>query len=183
MYNKYSEGKKIYLREVRESDVNDEYYNWINDPEINQFLETRFFPRSKNDILSYVRKMDCNPGEIFFAICIKENDKHIGNIKLGPINWIHRKGDISLVIGNKEYWGKGIAAEAIGLVVDFAFNVLNLHKLCAGYYESNIGSAKAFAKCGFTEEGSYRQEYFFNGNFIDVIRTGLINRNYSLIER
>ena len=180
MYNKYSEGKIIYLREVRESDVNDEYYSWLNDPEINQFLETRFFPRSKNDILSYVRKMDGNPDEIFFAICIKENDKHIGNIKLGPINWIHRKGDISLVIGNKDYWGRGIAAEAIGLVIDFAFKVLNLHKLCAGYYESNIGSAKAFAKCGFIEEGRYRQEYFLNGDFTDVIRTGLINSDYSL---
>lgn len=183
MYNKYSEGKIIYLREVRESDVNDEYYNWLNDPEINQFLETRFYPRSKNDILNYVRKMDGNPDEIFFAIYFKENDKHIGNIKLGPINWIHRRGDISLVIGNKEYWGKGFATEAIGLVIDFAFNVLNLHKLCAGYYESNIGSAKAFAKCGFTLEGRYPKHSFLNGEFVTGIRTGLINKNYLSTEK
>ena len=179
MYNKYLEGIRIYLREVRESDVNDEYYRWINDPEVNRFLESRFYPQSKNDILNYVKKMESNPDEVFFAICIKDNDKHIGNIKLGPINWIHRKGDISLVIGKKEFWGKGIATEAIRLVVNFAFNLLNLHKLCAGYYDSNIGSAKAFSKCGFEEEGSYTQECFLNGVFVNSIRTGLINRNFT----
>ncbi|HEY5122999.1 MAG TPA: GNAT family protein, partial [Ignavibacteria bacterium] len=98
-------------------------------------------------------------------------------IKLGPINWIHRAGDISLLIGDKNYWGKGLATEAIKILVDFAFNVLNLHKVYAGYYESNAGSAKAFGKCGFEVEGKYREGYFLNGEFIDVIRTGLINKN------
>lgn len=149
MYNHYLESDKIYLREVRESDVTDDYYNWLNDPEINQYLETRFYPRSKNDILDFVKKMDGNSNEILFAICIKENDKHIGNIKLGPINWVHRKGDLSFLIGDKNYWGKGIASEAIGLVVEFAFNILGLHKVIAGYYEKNIGSMKALNKNGF----------------------------------
>ena len=49
----------------------------------------------------------------FLPFAIKTTDKHIGNIKLGPINWIHRYGDISLLIGDKDYWGKGIATEAI----------------------------------------------------------------------
>jgi len=175
MYNKYLERNNFYLREVRESDVNDEYYNWLNDPEINQFLETRFFPRSKNDILKFIQKMDGNPNEILFAICIKENDKHIGNIKLGPINWYHRKADVSLLIGDKNYWGKGIATDAIKLIIKLAFDVLNLHKLVAGYYENNVGSAKAFEKCGFIVEGNFKEEYFCNGGYQNIIRTGLIN--------
>ena len=178
MYNKYIESDKIFLREVRESDVTDEYYNWINDPGINQFLETRFFPRSKENILEFIKKMDGNPDEILFAICDKENKKHLGNIKLGPINWIHRKGDISLLIGDKSYWGKGIATESINLVVNFAFKSLNLHKVCAGYYDSNTGSAKAFEKCGFKVEGKYKEEYFVNGKYEDIIKIGLINNRF-----
>jgi RimJ/RimL family protein N-acetyltransferase len=80
MNNKFLTGEKIYLREVREEDVNDEYYKWINDPDMNQFLETRFLPRSKKDIINHVSRLDGNPNEIFFAICDKNNDKHIGNI-------------------------------------------------------------------------------------------------------
>lgn len=179
MHKKFLESEKIYLREVRESDVTDEYYEWINDPEINQFLETRFYPRSKNDILNFVKKMDGNPNEILFAICAKKNDKHIGNIKLGPINWIHRKADISLLIGDKNYWGKGIATEAIRLVIDFAFKTLNLNKVCAGYYESNTGSAKAFTKIGFKEEGRYLNEYFLNSNFVDIVRVGLLQKDHN----
>jgi len=181
MYYKYLEGEKIYLREVRDSDVNEDYYNWLNDPEIYQFLETRFFPRSQNDILNYVRKLAANPNEIFFAICDKGTEKLIGNIKLGPINWVHRKGDISLLIGNKEYWGKGIGTEAIGLVTKFAFETLNLNKVCAGYYESNIGSEKACKKLGFIDEGIYRKEYFLNGKYVNIIRVGLLRMEWEEI--
>lgn len=176
MYNKFLAGEKIYLREVREDDVNSEYYSWINDPEINQYLETRFLPRSKKDILNHVNKLDANPNEIFFAICDIKNDKHIGNIKLGPINWYHRKGDISLLIGNREYWGKGVATEAIKLVIKFGFDTLNLHKLNAGYYEQNIGSARAFEKCGFVVEGRFKDDVFLDGKYWDSIRVGLVKK-------
>lgn len=179
MYNKFIEGEKIYLREVRESDVTDEYCAWINDPEINQYLETRFYPRSRNDILNFVQKKDANPNEILFAICHKKNDTHIGNIKLGPINWIHRKGDVSLLIGDKNYWGQGIATEAIRLVVEFAFFTINLNKVNAGYYSENKGSVKAFEKCGFKVEGSFEEECFSHGKYINTVRTGLLKKNYS----
>ena len=178
MYKKYLEGENIFLREVRESDVTDEYYNWLNDPDVNKYLETRFIPHSKNDILNFVKKMDGNNNEILFAICEKETEKHIGNIKLGPINWIHRKADISFLIGNKAYWNKGIASEAIKLVLRYGFYTLNLHKICAGYYKHNIGSAKALKKCGFIEEGVLREEYYYNGEYVDAIRVGILKKDY-----
>lgn len=55
------------------------------------------------NIIKYVKYLNGKTDEIFFPICIKENDKHIGNMKIGPMNWIHRFADISLVIGEKEY--------------------------------------------------------------------------------
>jgi len=183
MYNKFLSSEKIYLRGVMEDDVNDEYYSWINDPEINQFLETRFLPRSQKDILSHVNKLDGNPNEIFFAICDIKNDKHIGNIKLGPINWYHRKGDISLLIGDKNYWGRGVATEAIHLVVEFGFKTLNLHKLNAGYYENNIGSAKAFEKCGFKVEGHFKDEYYCDGKYINGVRIGLLKKEFLNVDK
>lgn len=173
IFHPFIEGKQIYLREVRISDVNENYYRWLNDSEVNRYLETRYIPRSIQNIREFVEKMDGNPDEIFLAICLKENDLHIGNIKLGPINWIHRFADISLLIGEKAYWGKGIATEAIMAVTRFAFDVLNLNKLQAGCYSKNIGSAKAFIKTGFTQEGVLKNHWIVSGEYQDEIILGL----------
>lgn len=177
-YQNYLEGSSIYLREVNENDVTEEYYNWLNDKEVNQFLETRYHPQSKANILNFVKKMDGQQNEIFLAICDKLTHKHIGNIKLGPINWIHRFGDISLLIGDKEYWGKGIATEAIRLMTEFGFNTLNLHKIKAGCYEKNIGSLKAFLKVGFTQEGILKKQWIVNGSFQNSIILGICYEDY-----
>jgi [ribosomal protein S5]-alanine N-acetyltransferase len=100
---------------------------------------------------------------------LKETQTHIGNIKIGSINWQHRYGDVGLLIGDKNSWGKGIAAEAISLVTQYAFEELNLHKLTAGMYEQNIGSYKAFIKAGYQEVGRFKQHYFSHGEYVDGI--------------
>ena len=177
-YGKFISGDRIYLREVRLSDVNEQYYNWLNDPEINQYLETKFVPRSLENIAEFVKSMDGNQNEPFFAICLKEDDRHVGNIKIGPINWLHRSGDISLFIGDKRLWGKGVATEAIGLVTDFGFRVLNLNKIKAGCYGGNLGSAKAFEKCGFVREGLLREQFISHGEKVDMIIMGITATDY-----
>lgn len=173
VFSPFIDGKQIYLRDVRISDVNENYQKWMNDPAVNQYLETRYVPQSQENIRRYVEKMDGNPDEIFLAICLKESDQHIGNIKLGPINWIHRFADISLLIGEKSIWGQGIATEAIRLLSRFAFGVLNLHKLRSGCYENNKGSARAFLKVGFVEEGALRKQWLVDGKYQDEIVFGL----------
>jgi RimJ/RimL family protein N-acetyltransferase len=169
-------GKKINLREVRESDVNQNYYSWLNDMEVNQYLESRFFPNSIDSIKNFVSSLNGSNSSTLFAIIENETHSHVGNIKLGPINWIHRLGDIGLLIG-KENWGKGYATEAIGLVVNYAFTDLNLHKVTAGAYSDNLGSIRAFEKNGFFVEGQKKEHAFYKGKYSDVVLLGIINKN------
>jgi [ribosomal protein S5]-alanine N-acetyltransferase len=171
-------GKRIYLREVRETDANDDYYRWLNDPEVNQYLETRYIVQSKELIKKYIQDKQSSLDEPFFAICLIDNDRHIGNIKLGPINWIHRKADVSLFIGTKDLWGKGYASEAISLISDYAFNILGLNKLKAGAYAENTGSIKAFEKCGFKKEGVFKDDVLFEGELLDSVILGLTIHSY-----
>lgn len=174
-YGKYLEGERIYLREVRPSDVNENYYRWMNDPEITQYLESRFYPNALESIQDFVKGKLGDRESAFFAIVLKDSDRHIGNIKIGPVNWIHRIADIGLMIGDKASWGKGYATEAIRLVTEYGFKTLNLHKITASCYASNQGSAKAFVKVGFFEEGVRKSHSFSYGKYEDVILLGIIN--------
>jgi [ribosomal protein S5]-alanine N-acetyltransferase len=166
-YNHFIDGERIILRDVKTSDVNQDYCNWMNDPEVNQYLETRHSVQTLDSIMEYVKRLEGNKDEIFFAICLKEDGKHIGNIKIGPINHIHKYADVSLVIGDKNQWGKGFATEAIKLITNYAFQVLNLNKLRAGCYEQNEGSKKAFEKAGYTVEAIFKNQYLYKGKYIN----------------
>ena len=174
-YQKYLEGERIYLREVRPSDANENYYRWMNDPEITRYLESRFYPNALENIQDYVKSKLGDRESVLFAIVLKGSDHHIGNIKIGPINWIHRLADIGLVIGEKDCWGKGYATEAISLVIKYAFETLNLHKLTASCYDVNQGSAKAFLKAGFFYEGTRKKHSYCAAKYVDMILLGILH--------
>ncbi len=174
------EGKIIILRELALTEINTNYLRWMNDKEVNRYLESRFKKWTIKDLLAYVKNIKKNTNCIFFAILLKEKQKHIGNIKIGPINEIHKFAEIGILIGEKSERGKGIASQAIKLVIDYAFHVLKLHKLTAGVYANNIASIKSFQKCGFEIEGIRKKHYRINKNkFTDGIILGLLNKNIS----
>lgn len=162
----------MYLRELRPSDVKEHYCRWMNDQEVVQYLESRFSPHSIESLREYVSQKASSTDEMLFAIVLKADERHIGNIKLGPIDWIHRSAQTGIIIGEKDQWGQGYATEAILAISRFAFSALNLRKLSAGCYEPNRGSVKAFERAGFVQEGILRAHYFCNGNYVDGILFG-----------
>ncbi|MCB9233665.1 MAG: GNAT family N-acetyltransferase [Bacteroidia bacterium] len=171
----YLAGERLYLRELRPEDAAGNYLAWMNDPEITQFLESRFRSYTEQDLLDYIEVTSQDPNSYPMAICQSVDGRHVGNIKLGPVNTIHRHGDIGIIIGERDCWGKGYATEAIRLLVDFAFEELGLHKVTAGCYSDNPGSAKAFLKAGFVEEGVKKEQYLSNGVYVDGILLGMVN--------
>jgi RimJ/RimL family protein N-acetyltransferase len=168
-------GPRIYLRDVRPSDVGERYYRWMNDPEITQFLESRFLPNSMASLEAYVKGKQDDSSEIFLALLVKDGRQHIGNIKLGPIDWIHRIADIGILIGEKAFWGKGYATEAIQLITGYAFDTLNLHKVAAGCYTINPGAIRTFEKAGFEIEGVRKEHAFYKGVYTDLVLLGCLN--------
>ncbi|MFZ7133082.1 MAG: GNAT family N-acetyltransferase [Eubacteriales bacterium] len=161
-------GNKINLRKLTIVDATEEYLSWLNNYEVVKYTESRFFPQSIKEIERYIENCN-NFNNVTFAIIDNEQKTHIGNIKLGDINWIHRYADIGLIVGNSTFWGRGIATEAIGLVADYGFKQLNLRKIVAGVYSKNIASQKAFEKNGFSISYKEKEKYFFEGEYIDGI--------------
>ena len=171
------EGRRLYLRRLKVSDVSKRYVDWINSENINQFLESRFV---KHDIISlknYIKKMTKQPNVIFLAIILKKNSKHIGNIKLGPIDYNHNIADIGIMIGDKSSWGKGYATESINLITNLAFKQLHLHKVTAGAYENNVGSIKAFLNANFIKEGTRHKHLKHKNEYVGQVLMGKINES------
>ena len=164
---------RLLLRSIRPDDLNATYLEWLNDPVVNRHLETRFMPQTMESLTAYWESHRDDPACPWLAICLLNDQRHIGNIKLGPIQWLHRRADLSLFIGDCSCWGQGYASEAIALVRDWAFRELDLQKLNAGIYVGNIGSRRAFEKCGFELEGTLRQEVVSAGQRLNVWRLGL----------
>jgi len=173
-YHPFLEGERLYLREVRPADVNEAYYRWMNDPEVTRYLESRFYPNSMEQLREYVGAKLGDRQNVFLAIVLKDGDGHVGNIKIGPVDWIHRIGDIGLMIGEKSAWGLGYAREAIGLMTDYAFRVLNLHKVTASCYVDNQASQRAFERAGFEVEGVRKQHFYSEGRYVDIVLLGKV---------
>lgn len=168
-FGPFIDGPRLYLREVRPEDVNERYYAWMNDPDVTRFLESRFHPNSIESLRAYVDAKLRDRDNVFLAIVLKDGDRHIGNIKLGPIHWIHGLGEVGILIGEKDCWKRGYATEAIAALADYAFRRLNLRKLTAGCYGGNDGSVGAFLKAGFTQVGVRKRHFFCDGEYVDLI--------------
>lgn len=166
------ESSRLILRGLCQSDLTERYVNWLNDPDVNRFLETRFAPQTIDTIYQYWNDHHLDTASPWFAIINKSTSSHIGNIKVGPISLFHRRADISLFIGDKDSWGQGYATEAIKLIAKWSFTELDLIKLTAGAYSSNMASQKAFLKAGFTIEGIRSNELFTSGRRDSLILLG-----------
>ncbi|WP_194953337.1 GNAT family N-acetyltransferase [Sphingopyxis solisilvae] len=159
----------VRLAVLTPDDVGDAYVGWLNDPEVNRYLESRFAVHDRAAVAAYVKSMFASPVSLFLAIHSKALGRHVGNIKIGPIDRHHGLGEIGLMIGARDAWGRGIATHAIAAVAQIGFRDLGLRKLTAGCYADNRGSRIAFERAGFTVEGIRRAHFVSDGRFEDLV--------------
>lgn len=143
--------------------VSQAYIDWLADPEINRYLESRFTAHDRASTEAYVASMLESERSLMLGIRSAKLDRHVGNIKLGPIDSHHSLGEIGIMIGDREAWGRGIASQAIAMLSEIAKEQLGLRRLTAGCYESNIGSRRAFERAGFVVEGVRPAHFLLDG--------------------
>ncbi len=165
--------EQLSLRTLRATDASPDYLGWLSDPAINAYLEVRFNPpRSVSELATYIADTNASSHTLLLGIFLSDSERHIGNIKIGPIDWNHQVGDLGFLIGDRAHWGKGYASEAIALLSDYAFAHLGLVKLTAGCYADNQGSRRALQKAGFVEEGRLRSRLWLSGSRQDCVLLG-----------
>ncbi len=168
---------RLLLRTLTTEDVGERYLAWLRHPDVSRYLEIRFEPQTKEATTAYIQALNQSPDNLFLGIFLKDDETHIGNIKLGPIDPHHRRGDFAIVIGAREHWGKGYACEAIEALTAYAFDALELHKVTAGLYASNEGSRRAFLKAGWFEEGRRSRHWYSDGEWQDDVQLARIRED------
>jgi len=171
-------GKRIYLRQLRDEDAQGCYPAWFNDNGICRGNSHHIFPYSNEDALDYIKFSRQTKDDLILAIVTIKGDQHIGNIALQHIHPIYRSADLSIVIGEMTYWGKGYGTEAARLICDHAFLAMNLNRISCQTFENNHGMRKMATALGMKEEGLRRQAAFKEGKYIDVIEYGIIRDEY-----
>lgn len=170
-------GKRISLRPLTSRDLRGAYLEWLNDPDTTRFLETGRVPVTAKALEQTFARVSADPRIALFAI-LDRSRRHVGNIKLGPADPIHRHASLGILIGEPQARKQGYGLEAVELVVGYGFTQLNLRKITAGMYADHHASRRLFEKAGFKSEGRLRKHLFRDGTYHDKLLMGLLHEDY-----
>ncbi len=156
--------ERIYLRSFEIDDYKTSI-KWRKDDQIGDMLGgTKYFVSEAYE-KKWIENTIFNSKDVKLAVCLLENDKYIGNVYMTDINEINRSCHSHVLIGDKEYWGKGYAREALLKAARYMFYERNIHRIQANVLESNEQSLKMHKKCGYKVEGLLRGAVFKAGRY------------------
>jgi diamine N-acetyltransferase len=117
-----------------------------------------------------------NQTERRFIIANGDNEA-AGLVELVEINHLHRRCEFQIAV-HPTYEGRGYASRATRIAIDYAFKVLNIHKLYLHVDKDNVHAIGIYENCGFHPEGVLRDEFFVNGRYRDAVRMCLFQPDY-----
>lgn len=170
---------RVYLRALELDDVK-QLVKWRNDNDITSLLggNTQFVSSYReSEWLKSILLNDRN--DLRLAICLVENQLHIGNVNLTSINWINRTAEFSIFIGEKGFWGKGLASEATRQILEHGFFEMNLNRIYLYVLENNKDAINLYKKTGFVQEGLLRESVFKNKRMNNLILMSILKKEYN----
>lgn len=163
-------GEKVCLRAYKADDI-EIATKYVNDKELKKLLVTTIpFPMTSWEEEEWIKSQKSNnQGNYNFAIEDIETGKYIGGCGIQSVDWLARVAIVGIMIGNKDYWGKGYGTDAMKVLIDFIFNDMNINKIRLQTFSFNERAIKSYEKCGFKVEGVLKNEIFKEGKYYDEI--------------
>ena len=174
------ESERLLLRKYEMSDREDAY-QVISKREISDSMITIPHPYPKELVESWLIYLQSSfeGGTAYeFAVTTKTAESlYIGNCGLVTVRDEHRHAELGYLI-DPNYWNQGYATEACQAVLKFAFYELQLNRVYARVMKHNYSSCKVLEKLGFQLEGTARQEFIKDGNYVDIVYYALLAEDY-----
>ncbi len=163
-------GRRVQLRPFEEQDA-PVLADWINDPEVRQYLLARF-PKSIKDEREWISEMSSGSGvprDVVLGIELRKGRRLIGTIGLHLIDWTNRRAMTGMFLYPAAVRGKGYGTEAKNLMLDYAFGELGLYSLYALALAGNEASIRALRGQGYTQSGVQRRAILSRGKRVDLL--------------
>jgi RimJ/RimL family protein N-acetyltransferase len=174
--NVFLQGEKIILRAFEEGDerVVAQIENHPDSRETLFYALPTTIEQQKEKILNNIK----SPNNVLFTICRKEDNTPIGQTALFRIDWVGRMAIFYIGIAGRENWSKGYGSEATAIMVEFAFQTLNLNRIQLHVAVENQGAVKIYQRSGFQIEGTLREAMFHNGHYSDFYVMGILKNDW-----
>jgi RimJ/RimL family protein N-acetyltransferase len=163
---------ELHLKILKENDVSQSYVNWYSDDDVIRYSDNQYQIFTLDGQCLYVE--NCLKDSDIDLYGIFDENLHIGNIVVNGLNSVHKRAELTYVVGESSYWGRGVAYFAVSSLVEIARSKYALNKLYAGLVENNAGSKRVLEKNGFVLEGTRLQHLFYNGEYYNQLDYGLV---------
>jgi len=172
----------VVLRPFEPHDI-EHLYSFRNDWQVKQYLGGFSSGYSRPNLKEWIRFHQNRDDEVLWAIATKKGDRCIGHVGLYKIDSRVRKGEFAIIIGDVNWWGKGVGRSATVAMLDWGFHQLNLHKISLSVLASNKKAIRLYQHLGFRREGTLRDEQFRDRAYHDVVLMSLLDREWRLMAR
>jgi RimJ/RimL family protein N-acetyltransferase len=135
-------------------------------------------PQTEDDVSKWVENAQRNTNDYLFAVRPLAGEDLLGFVELDGIHWNRGVAWLSIAIGDRDNWGKGIGTEAMDLILRFAFSELNLHRVQLTVFEYNDRAIAVYERLGFQREGVYREALYRDNVRYDMYLYGLLRREW-----
>jgi RimJ/RimL family protein N-acetyltransferase len=150
---------------------------WLEDAEIRGLIG-EVAPMSKADSERFLEKVRADTGRAWFKVVVKENNKVIGEAGLLRMDRAWRTTDVSVIIGDRDEWGKGYGTETVLLLLNHAFECLGFHRAAIGVVSFNEKALRLWEKIGFRKEGIQRDGYYYDGRYHDFVMMSILEDEF-----
>jgi RimJ/RimL family protein N-acetyltransferase len=168
----------VCLRALTPADI-PRWAHWFNSDVVTDQMNKGLFPNTERQQETWFDEVHRSRHDLLVGIVTRTDEQLIGVVGVHRIDWVHRRGDISIVVGERAFQGQGHGTEAIRLLTAHVFEKLNLRKLTAGMWASNVASRRSFERVGFVLEATLRQSYWRHNRYEDELRLGLLRDEWT----
>jgi RimJ/RimL family protein N-acetyltransferase len=158
-----------------------QFLRWFQDYEVKRFLGQGVHPFTRETEEQWLDHVLTETESKHFSIRTMADDRLIGNCGLFGFDWRSRCVEFGIVIGEKDAWGRGFGTEATWLILRYAFDELNLHRVWLRVYDYNPRGRRAYEKAGFKHEGTLRQALYREGAYHDVEVMGILRSEWQAL--
>jgi RimJ/RimL family protein N-acetyltransferase len=150
---------------------------WFNDAEVRK-LTGEVAPMDSVEAEKFFESLRVDKNRLWFAVILKRGNRVVGEAGLLRMFKPWRCTDMSVVIGEKDAWGKGYGTEAGHLLLDYAFERLGFHRVSVGVVGFNRRALRFWRGLGFRKEGVQRDGYYCDGEYSDFVMMSILENEY-----